>query len=61
MQRTKSGEFNWVDLSTKDFEDQSAFYVGLFGWTFDDMPYGNGQTTTSQPTTSTRSSPRQSD
>jgi predicted enzyme related to lactoylglutathione lyase len=44
MQRTKSGEFNWVDLSTKDFEGQSAFYAGLFGWTYEDMPYGDGQT-----------------
>jgi len=44
MQRTKTGEFNWVDLSAKDFDKQSAFYEALFGWTFEDMPFGEGQT-----------------
>jgi predicted enzyme related to lactoylglutathione lyase len=43
MERTKTGEFNWVDLSAKDFEGQSAFYEGLLGWTHTDMPFGEGQ------------------
>ena len=44
MERTKTGEFNWIDLSAKDFDAQSAFYEGLFGWTHTDMPFGEGQT-----------------
>lgn len=44
MERTKTGEFNWVDLSAKDFAAQSAFYESLFGWTHTDMPFGEGQT-----------------
>jgi len=44
MERTKTGEFNWVDLSAKDFDAQSAFYEALFGWTHTDMPFGEGQT-----------------
>ena len=42
MERTKNGEFNWVDLSARDFEGQSAFYAALFGWTYSDMPLGGG-------------------
>ncbi len=42
MERTKSGEFNWVDLSAGDFEGQSAFYEALFGWIPTDMPLGEG-------------------
>ena len=42
MERTKNGEFNWVDLSAKDFEGQSAFYKALLGWTHEDMPMGEG-------------------
>jgi uncharacterized protein len=42
MERTKNGEFNWVDLSARDFEGQSAFYVALFGWTYIDMPLMEG-------------------
>ena len=44
MERTKTGEFNWVDISAKDFDAQSAFYEGLLGWTFEDVPFGEGQT-----------------
>jgi len=43
MQRTKTGDFNWVDLSAKNFEAQSAFYEALLDWTHNDMPYGEGQ------------------
>jgi len=42
VERTKNGEFNWVDLSAGDFEGQSAFYEGLFGWEPIDMPLGDG-------------------
>lgn len=44
MQRTKHGEFNWVDLSAKDLESQSVFYEALLGWAHTDMPFGQGQT-----------------
>jgi hypothetical protein len=43
MERTKTGEFNWVDISAKDMEAQSAFYQALFGWVGLDTPVGNGQ------------------
>jgi predicted enzyme related to lactoylglutathione lyase len=42
MQRSKKGEFNWVDLSAHDFEKQSAFYEALLGWSYTDMPFGEG-------------------
>jgi uncharacterized protein len=42
VERTKNGEFNWVDLSAGDFEGQSAFYEALFGWVPTDMPLGEG-------------------
>ncbi len=44
MERTKTGEFNWVDLSAGDLEGQTRFYEGLLGWTHEDMPYGDGLT-----------------
>jgi predicted enzyme related to lactoylglutathione lyase len=42
MERTKNGEFNWVDLSALDLEAQSAFYEALFGWSHTDTPSGEG-------------------
>jgi hypothetical protein len=36
------GTFSWTDLTTTDQEAAKAFYAGLFGWTFDDQPVGNG-------------------
>jgi predicted enzyme related to lactoylglutathione lyase len=42
MERSKHGEFNWVDLSARDFDGQSAFYEGLFGWTHTDVPFAEG-------------------
>lgn len=42
MERSKTGEFNWVDLSARDFEAQSAFYQGLFGWSCTDVPFAEG-------------------
>ena len=32
------GTFSWVDLGTSDAEGAKAFYGGLFGWEFEDMP-----------------------
>lgn len=43
MERTKQGEYAWVDLNAKDLEAQTAFYEGLFGWEHADVPIGEGQ------------------
>ncbi len=40
------GEFSWVTLSTSDTVAAKRFYGGLFGWQFNDMPAGPGQTYT---------------
>ena len=37
------GTPNWVDLPTTDQAAAKAFYAGLFGWTYDDQPMGEGQ------------------
>jgi predicted enzyme related to lactoylglutathione lyase len=34
MERTRTGEFNWVDLSARDMQAQTAFCEALFGWTY---------------------------
>jgi uncharacterized protein len=36
------GTPNWVDLQTTDQAAAKAFYGGLFGWTYDDQPMGEG-------------------
>lgn len=36
------GTPSWVDLQTTDPGEAKAFYSGLFGWGFDDMPMGDG-------------------
>ena len=36
------GTFSWVDLSTSDPAGAKRFYGGLLGWTFDDLPVGDG-------------------
>ena len=36
------GTPNWVDLQTSDQGAAKAFYAGLFGWTYDDQPMGEG-------------------
>ena len=36
------GTPNWVDLQTTDQGAAKAFYAGLFGWTYDDQPMGEG-------------------
>ena len=37
------GTPNWVDLPTSDQAAAKVFYAGLFGWTYDDQPMGEGQ------------------
>ena len=39
-----NGVFSWVDLTTSDVEGAKAFYGGLFGWEFLDIPSGESQT-----------------
>jgi len=36
------GTPNWVDLQTTDQAGAKAFYEGLFGWTFNDLPMPDG-------------------
>jgi predicted enzyme related to lactoylglutathione lyase len=36
------GTISWADLATNDQEAAKAFYGGLFGWEFEDMPAGEG-------------------
>jgi len=36
------GTPNWVDLQTTDQPAAKQFYAGLFGWTYDDQPMGEG-------------------
>ena len=36
------GTPNWVDLQTTDQAAAKDFYGGLFGWTYDDQPMGEG-------------------
>jgi uncharacterized protein len=36
------GAITWCDLLTRDAEAAEAFYGGLFGWTFDEIPDAQG-------------------
>jgi uncharacterized protein len=47
VERYPNGTFCWVDLGTSDLPGAKAFYGGLLGWEFDDLP------TTEQGTYST--------
>lgn len=40
------GVFSWTTLTTRDPEAAKHFYGGVFGWQFEDMPAGQGQTYT---------------
>ena len=40
VERYPNGTFCWVDLGTTDAPGAKAFYGGLFGWEFDDLPTG---------------------
>lgn len=42
VSRYPDGVFSWVDLGTTDAEGAKAFYEGLFGWSFDDLPIDTG-------------------
>ena len=37
------GTFCWADLGTTDPAGAKRFYTGLFGWTFEDRPIGEGE------------------
>ncbi len=37
-----NGVFCWVDLATTDPEAAKAFYTGLFGWEYEDLPTDMG-------------------
>jgi predicted enzyme related to lactoylglutathione lyase len=41
VERYPGGTFCWVDLGTDDAPGAKAFYGGLFGWEFDDLPTGD--------------------
>jgi hypothetical protein len=36
------GTFSWTDLTTPDQTAAKQFYGGLLGWTFNDVPVGDG-------------------
>lgn len=36
--RHPQGLFGWVDLSTSDVAVAKAFYAGLFGWEYEEIP-----------------------
>ena len=40
VERYPNGTFCWVDLGTNDAAGAKAFYGGLLGWEFDDLPTG---------------------
>jgi uncharacterized protein len=40
-ERYEPGTFCWADLGADDPDAATAFYVGLFGWDFDDTPIGD--------------------
>ncbi len=42
VSRYPDGVFSWVDLGTTDTKGAKAFYGGLFGWSFLDMPTDSG-------------------
>jgi uncharacterized protein len=41
VERYPDGTFCWVDLGTDDAAGAKAFYGGLLGWEFDDLPTGD--------------------
>jgi predicted enzyme related to lactoylglutathione lyase len=36
------GAFSWADLQTDDLDRAKSFYGDLFGWSYDDIPIGDG-------------------
>src|SRR4029453_19481973 len=41
VERYPNGTFCWVALGTNDAAGAKAFYGGLVGWEFDDLPTGD--------------------
>jgi predicted enzyme related to lactoylglutathione lyase len=37
------GTFSWAELVTSDADAAKAFYSAVFGWSYDDLPLGEGQ------------------
>jgi len=37
-----AGAFSWVDLQTDDLDGAKRFYADLLGWSYDDIPIGDG-------------------
>ena len=46
VERYPDGTFCWIDLGTDDASGAKAFYGGLLGWEFDDLPTGEKGTYT---------------
>ena len=42
----RPGTFSWTELMTTNAANARKFYAGLFGWTFSEMPMGEGVTYT---------------
>jgi uncharacterized protein len=42
VERYPNGTFCWIDLGTTDVAGAKAFYGGLFGWEFEDLPADEG-------------------
>ena len=36
------GTFSWVDLQTDDLDRAKSFYSELLGWSYEDLPIGDG-------------------
>ena len=45
VERYPDGAFCWIDLGTTDVEGAKAFYGGLLGWEFEDLPAQEGSYT----------------
>src|ERR1700710_1557386 len=37
-----AGSFSWTDLQTDDLDRAKSFYADLLGWSYDDIPIGDG-------------------
>jgi len=37
-----AGTFSWVDLQTDDLDGAKRFYAALLGWSYNDIPIGDG-------------------
>lgn len=46
VERYPDGTFCWIDLGTPDVAAAKAFYEALLGWETEDVPTGDGETST---------------